>query len=90
VDGQTYAARTVLPKLAALREAQAWLRALKPIEVRKLLRIDSDADWQRWLTGARGLDVAGAVATPPSVLAEKPLFEQPYYWAAFILIGDPE
>jgi hypothetical protein len=87
-----YAPRQRMPKAEALREAKQWLRSATGLEIRKLLGIESDADWQEFLSGIRGIkDVRETVEeATPSVLAETRPFEHPYYWAAFILIGDPD
>ncbi|HVC98971.1 MAG TPA: tetratricopeptide repeat protein [Pirellulales bacterium] len=68
-----------LPKAEALAEAKRWLRELSAEEVEKLVK---------------GLPVVERVgkatgALRHSVKSARP-FEHPYYWAAFILIGDPE
>ena len=78
-----------LPKAAALREAKAWLRSLSDDQV--------DSELAALERGAvRPLVAApGPKPTPPPP-ARQPggsgtpgLFAHPYYWAAFILIGDP-
>ena len=79
-----------MAKADALREAKQWLRSLSSSQVRHRLSIDSDAEWWKFLTGRRGIDVSSTVEeTESSVLVEGHPFEHPYYWAAFILIGDP-
>ena len=63
-----------LPKAEALQEAKDWLRNLSAKEVK------------------------GEVERLPRGKAEKPVplrkeakpFAHPYYWAAFVLIGDPQ
>jgi CHAT domain-containing protein/tetratricopeptide (TPR) repeat protein len=65
-----------LSRAAALREAKHWLRGA------------SDAEVHRELTSLpRGYDEVRRPA-PPS--AHTRPYEHPYYWAAFILIGDPK
>jgi tetratricopeptide (TPR) repeat protein len=77
-----------LPKAEALREAKNWLRALPRAEVEKLAG-----------QLARGVVRASEEAPPksPPREASRPVlppgaapFAHPRYWAAFILIGDPE
>jgi CHAT domain-containing protein len=69
----------LLPKAEALREAKAWLRGLTAEEARRLA-----ADLPgggRGTERARPRDDRPAPARP---------FEHPHYWAAFILVGDPD
>jgi CHAT domain-containing protein/tetratricopeptide (TPR) repeat protein len=65
-----------LPKAEALREAKDWLRNLSGDEVKERLAALPPKE--------RGKPVTKAA--PP--LAPKP-FAHPYYWAGFILVGDP-
>jgi CHAT domain-containing protein len=68
-------------KAEALAEAKRWLRDLTAAEVDQLSR-----DLPRGLpTGTRGVrrDSGG----PPNADAPRP-FSHPYYWSAFVLIGD--
>lgn len=70
------------PKAAALAEAKAWLKALSAEDVARLT-----ADLPKGLpNGTRGVrrerDNLNAADAP------RP-FAHPYYWSAFILIGDP-
>jgi hypothetical protein len=65
------------PKAEALAEAKNWLRGLDATEAEKLLR---DTRLNR---GER------TVKTAPAENAAHP-FEHPYYWAAFVLVGDPK
>jgi CHAT domain-containing protein len=65
-----------LPKAEALHEAKRWLRGLPAEEVQKLVAALPE--------GARGTERVRA----PAAGSAKP-YGHPYYWAAFILIGDP-
>jgi CHAT domain-containing protein len=71
-----------LPKAAALREAQGWLRGLPR------------AERDRLAAGlARGELRSTVVARRPTAPAEKPgdrPYAHPRYWSAFILLGDPD
>jgi CHAT domain-containing protein/tetratricopeptide (TPR) repeat protein len=75
-----------MPKAEALREAKTWLRDLPRAEAQRLAEALPDA-------GPR----AKRPELPPLPEAPKPAqaapsdkpFAHPYYWAAFILIGDP-
>jgi CHAT domain-containing protein len=62
-----------LPKAEALRDAKEWLRRLTSDEVQAELKLIARGD----LRPEKGEPLAGHP------------FEHPYYWAAFILIGDP-
>jgi len=64
------------PKAEALAEAKAWLRGLDATQAEQVL---ADAGLAR---GER------KVKTAPSANPARP-FEHPYYWAAFVLVGDP-
>lgn len=85
VDGARYEPGESLPKLDALREAQAWLRSLAAAEVQQLTGADPDAITQAASRGEiqprRGQLIASTVVERP--------YEHPYYWAAFVLYGDP-
>ena len=75
-------AKTPMPKAAALQEAQHWLRGLTYEQVARLTPAT---------TGADTLDRSGERRRrdEPTSDSDRP-YEHPYYWAAFILIGDPE
>jgi tetratricopeptide (TPR) repeat protein len=77
-----------LPKAEALAEAKRWLRELGPAEASELAAT---------LTGgvARSKDApkrkgAGEVAAGPVPRGSDRPYAHPYYWAAFILVGDPD
>jgi CHAT domain-containing protein len=65
-----------MPKAEALAEAKHWLRALPADEVARLK------------TGLPR-DINEVSAPPPETAKSIHTYEHPYYWAAFILIGDP-
>src|SRR5262249_14935103 len=73
--------RTETPpcKAAALAEARAWLRQLEASEVRQL-----KAD----LRQSRGSEEARPAEGVEAVIGDRP-YRHPYYWASFILVGDP-
>jgi CHAT domain-containing protein len=86
VGHRMYAASERMSKADALHEAKVWLRALAPAEVRKL-RAELSPEADSTPDGAGGVqsqDVRGARVVP---LWEGD-YSHPYYWAAFILIGD--
>lgn len=89
VAGTTYPAGRALPKLHALREAQAWLRQADAATVRSALGLTDDDEWSRWLGRYRGRP---RVTASPEATTERPdaIFGHPFYWAAFVLSGSPE
>jgi Flp pilus assembly protein TadD len=72
-----------LPKAEALREAQAWLRQLPAAERDRLAA-------QLGKAGPRGDIVPKKPVVPGAGGAAQTPYAHPRYWAAFILIGDPE
>jgi CHAT domain-containing protein len=77
-----------LPKAEALREAKAWLRGLSRAEVEELAA--SLAKGVVRGTQEPKKDSPAPPLSQPRVPAGEHPFAHPYYWAAFILIGDPE
>jgi hypothetical protein len=67
----------LMPKAEALREAKTWLRGLT--------RNEADAAESNLPRESRG-GLRRIVGLP---VANHP-FEHPYYWAAFVLVGDPD
>ena len=65
-----------LPKARALAEAKQWLRSLTPQEAERLLKALPSSE--------RGMK-EGTISAPK----QAKLYEHPYYWSAFILLGDP-
>jgi CHAT domain-containing protein len=80
VAGTDHAPGTPLPKAEALREAKEWLRSLTWDDVADLVA-------ELGAGGTRGRTLEDvAVVTGDS---DYP-YEHPHYWAAFILMGDPD
>jgi CHAT domain-containing protein len=74
-----------LPKAVALEEAKRWLRKLPREEEKRLVReLLPPGNERRENHGIRG-DEAEVQILPDS---EYP-YEHPYFWAGFILVGDP-
>ena len=74
-----------LPKAEALDEAKRWLRGLTEGEVGPAL--------EALPRGEVGPLATAGAAPPRAAAAEAPAgprpYAHPYYWAAFVLIGDP-
>jgi CHAT domain-containing protein len=76
-----------LARAEALAEAQAWLRALPRQEaVRQAARLGGGV--------GRGKGRPARPLRPPAAeaaagAADQPPYAHPFYWAAFVLIGDP-
>ncbi len=79
LPGAEFEPGVAMPRAEALREAKAWLSGLTADEVREL-----DPAGNR--SGTR--DAGSGPSEPVNRLSGKP-FEDPRYWAAFILLGDP-
>jgi CHAT domain-containing protein len=76
---------TPMPKAQALAEAKAWLAGLRADEAAHVgggLIRGLDTDTARGEIRAKPAKQAAPVATYP--------YRHPYYWAGFILIGDPK
>jgi CHAT domain-containing protein len=76
-----------LPKAQALAEAKAWLRSLSRAEA-----LQRTASLSRGVTRGKGRPVLPplpAVPLAPIGAPDAPPYAHPYYWAAFVLIGDP-
>jgi CHAT domain-containing protein len=86
--GKRAGLKAPLPKAEALQEAKRWLRELPRAEVEKLAGQLARGE-------VRAKEEPKTPLSPPPVprpalpLGEAP-FAHPRYWAAFILIGDPE
>jgi CHAT domain-containing protein/tetratricopeptide (TPR) repeat protein len=75
-----------MPKAEALQEAKHWLRNLTRVEAEKRIAGLPEAARGLKLVPPAGIDPA---ARDPVARVDKP-FEHPFYWSAFILIGDSE
>jgi CHAT domain-containing protein len=77
-----------MPKAEALREAKAWLRGRRRAEV--LAAIAELSGGAARLEPAQGRQPAGLAATVPAGGDDDRPYAAPYYWAAFVLAGDPD
>jgi CHAT domain-containing protein len=84
--GKTPGRKAPLPKAQALQEAKQWLRGLSREEAQQRL-----ADLLDGVPRGERAVIKPALPThpPEKGKADRP-FAHPYYWAAFILIGDPD
>jgi CHAT domain-containing protein/Tfp pilus assembly protein PilF len=69
-----------MPKAEALQEAKHWLR--------NLTRVDAEKHIAGLPEAARGLKLVPAAGGDPAASDDRP-FKHPFYWSAFVLIGDP-
>jgi CHAT domain-containing protein len=76
-----------LPKAAALDEAKRWLRELTVEEVGSELAV-LERGTVRPLAKADAPSPPDASSAPKKPIGARP-YAHPYYWASFILIGDP-
>jgi tetratricopeptide (TPR) repeat protein len=75
-------------KAEALAEAKAWLRGLSRDEaLRQAARLTQGLERGK---GRPLLPLLPAVPPAPAEAAEGCPYAHPYYWAAFVLIGDPD
>jgi hypothetical protein len=77
-----------LPKAEALREAKVWLRRLRRDEALVLFgELSTGVERGKGETARTPNDLA---ATIPSGKNNEYPYASPYYWAAFVLVGDPD
>ena len=74
-----------MPKAQALAEAKAWLRSMTREQVTKLAA-SLAADDSRSKSAAKREPAASGL---PAGGEDCP-YAHPFYWAAFVLVGDPE
>jgi len=77
-----------MPKAAALAEAKTWLRTLSHAEA-----VQRTAQLSQGVARAKGRPVLPPLPAAPPAPPEAhdaPPYAHPYYWAAFVLIGDPD
>jgi tetratricopeptide (TPR) repeat protein len=77
-----------MPKAEALREAKAWLRGLDRDEAAALAaNLLNGVERGKGAKPRQKADVAAAL---PGGAADDRPFSHPFYWAAFVLVGDPD
>jgi CHAT domain-containing protein len=74
-------------KAAALHEARMWLQNLTLAEATDRLGVLTDGVSR---SGKKGREVVGAVPVLSDSTSDSKPYLHPKYWAAFILIGDPD
>jgi len=74
-----------MQRAEALREARSWLRQLARAEAEKRLAVLRE----RVPRGERGRIKAALPTRQPDAPKEDRPFDHPYFWAAFVLLGDP-
>jgi CHAT domain-containing protein len=86
--GKREGLKAPLHKAEALREAKHWLRDLSREKVEQLTGQFAQGE-VRAAEEAKAQAPPKALPKPAVARGDKP-FAHPFYWAAFILIGDPE
>jgi CHAT domain-containing protein len=74
-----------LTKAEALAEAKAWLRRLPRSEALKLA-----AQVTGGVERGKGRPALPQTPAVPETDRDEPPYAHPYYWAAFVLVGDPD
>jgi len=77
-----------LPKAEALAEAKGWLRGLTRDEVAKLAASRSGGEARS--KGAEKRKEAAPALNVTAGPGDDHPNAHPYYWAAFVLVGDPD
>jgi CHAT domain-containing protein len=84
--GQREGLETPLPKALALAEAKSWLRGLTVSQA-----ADMAASLSHGVARGAGHKTTVVDLVPPTVPdANAHPYDHPYYWSAFVLIGDAE
>ena len=94
-DGVRYSPGEPMPKLAALREAQAWLRSLSRADRDRLVGAGPEAiadDASRSAVKPRPVPLTPQQAGQPQrdAIEDRGPYDHPFYWAGFVLYGAKE
>jgi CHAT domain-containing protein len=84
--GQREGLKAPLGRAAALREAQQWLRTLPRAQAEALAARLSGGELRGTVSALKPTAPAPAV---PAGADDRP-YAHPYYWSAFVLMGDPD
>jgi CHAT domain-containing protein len=76
-----------MPKAEALQEAKRWLRDLTAVQTEGELAAHERGEMRRL---ARETGAPARKEAPASKSSTIKPFEHPYFWAAFVLVGDPD
>jgi tetratricopeptide (TPR) repeat protein len=77
-----------MPKAEALREAKAWLRSLRSADA-QVLTAQLSGGIERSKDAKTRQPVEPAAAVPTGGDDDRP-YTSPHFWAAFVLVGDPD
>jgi len=77
-----------MPKAEALREAKAWLRGLRREEALAVTaQLSGGVERGKGVKARQPAEIAAAV--PAGIDNDRP-YAAPHFWAAFVLVGDPD
>jgi CHAT domain-containing protein len=83
--GKREGLKAPMGKAAALAEAKRWLRGLSREEA-----VKRAAQLSKGVARGKGRPALPLLPAVPSAAGEGCPYAHPYYWAAFVLVGDPD